>query len=267
MTRSRLPTSSSPSPTPQAIAQDAFVLLPLGPQTEELSTDRFIARHTASPHPLAGPVGRIRLHDVEADREEILAWFAAQDRDQFAWLVGPDTAPASLATQLLAHGAVPYELEPVWAAMILTSPPPAVDAIDVRKVASLDELHEGLDVIATTGGFSDAEREAAHAIAAKTWPSPHRTSFVAYVDGVPVGSGGCGYAGTCTYLSGSGVLAEFRGRGVYRALVRARWDDAVARGQPALVIQAGRMSKPILERLGFETVCEVQAFIDHVPNR
>lgn len=168
-----MPTSSSPSPTPQAIAQDAFVLLPLGPQTDELSTDRFIARHTASPHPLAGPVGRVRLPDVEAEREEILAWFEAR----------------------------------------------------------------------------------------------LSTAFVAYVDGVPVGSGGCWYAGTCTYLSGSGVLEEFRGRGVYRALVRARWDDTVVRGHPALVIQAGRMSKPILERLGFETVCEVRAFIDHVPSR
>ena len=128
MTRSRLPTSSSADPTPQAIAQDAFVLLPPGPQTEELSTDRFIARHTASPHPLAGPVGRLRLRDVEADREEIAAWFDGLGRQEFAWLVGPDTAPTSLATQLLALGAVPYEHEPVWAAMILTSPPPPASA-------------------------------------------------------------------------------------------------------------------------------------------
>jgi hypothetical protein len=53
-----------------------------------------------------------------------------------------------------------------------------------------------------------------------------------------------------------------RGRGIYRALVRARWDEAVRRGTPALVVQAGRMSKPILERLGFETVCEMHALVD-----
>ena len=39
---------------------------------------------------------------------------------------------------------------------------------------------------------------------------------------------------------------------MYRALVRARWDDAVAAGQPALVVHAGAMSRPILERLGFQ---------------
>ena len=45
-----------------------------------------------------------------------------------------------------------------------------------------------------------------------------------------------------------------RGRGAYRALVRARWDVAVERGTPALTVSAGAMSRPILERLGFVTV-------------
>src|SRR5206468_8394543 len=36
-----------------------------------------------------------------------------------------------------------------------------------------------------------------------------------------------------------------------RALVKARWDDAVARGTPLLVTHAGALSRPILGRLGF----------------
>ena len=44
--------------------------------------------------------------------------------------------------------------------------------------------------------------------------------------------------------------------------MRARWDEAVERGTPALVVQAGQMSRPILERLGFATVCTVRAFLD-----
>jgi predicted GNAT superfamily acetyltransferase len=58
------------------------------------------------------------------------------------------------------------------------------------------------------------------------------------------------------------VAKAARGRGVYRALVRARWDVAVARGTPALVVQAGTMSQPILERLGFRTVCTIRLFVD-----
>jgi predicted GNAT superfamily acetyltransferase len=54
-----------------------------------------------------------------------------------------------------------------------------------------------------------------------------------------------------------------RGRGLYRALVRPRWNDAVARGTPALVTQANpETSYPILRRLGFEEVCEITRLED-----
>lgn len=55
-------------------------------------------------------------------------------------------------------------------------------------------------------------------------------------------------------LSGAAVLPTARGRGVYRALIVHRWRDAVERGTPALTVQAGAMSTPILEQLGFVTV-------------
>ena len=50
---------------------------------------------------------------------------------------------------------------------------------------------------------------------------------------------------------GGATLPAARGRGVYTSLVHARWDEAVERGVPRLVVSAGPMSAPILERLGF----------------
>jgi GNAT superfamily N-acetyltransferase len=58
------------------------------------------------------------------------------------------------------------------------------------------------------------------------------------------------------------LLPQARGRGVYRALVRARWDDAVALGTPALCVHAGAMSRPILERRGFTCIGEVDVLGD-----
>lgn len=58
------------------------------------------------------------------------------------------------------------------------------------------------------------------------------------------------------------VAEHARGHGADRALVRARRDEAVRRGTPALVVQAGKLSKPILERLGFRSVCEVRILVD-----
>jgi predicted GNAT superfamily acetyltransferase len=65
------------------------------------------------------------------------------------------------------------------------------------------------------------------------------------------------------FLIGGAVARWARGRGLYRALVRARWDDAVARGTPTLVTQANpATSSPILRRLGFEQVCEIRRLED-----
>jgi GNAT superfamily N-acetyltransferase len=63
-------------------------------------------------------------------------------------------------------------------------------------------------------------------------------------------------------LNGSSVLPEARGRGAYRALVAARWARAVELEKPALVVQAGSMSRPILERCGFQPICVLDLLDD-----
>jgi hypothetical protein len=70
------------------------------------------------------------------------------------------------------------------------------------------------------------------------------------------------FADAGVMLLGGGVLPEARGRGCYQALVEARWDDAVERGTPALVVQAGAMSRPILERLGFQRIATLRVLVD-----
>jgi GNAT superfamily N-acetyltransferase len=82
------------------------------------------------------------------------------------------------------------------------------------------------------------------------------------VDGAPIAGADALYLDHAVVLCGGATLPEARGRGAYRALVQARWDEAVARGTPALVVQAGSMSRPILERLGFEEVVRVKVLLD-----
>lgn len=52
-------------------------------------------------------------------------------------------------------------------------------------------------------------------------------------------------------LWGGGTVEEWRGRGVYKALVAYRADIAAARGIRYLQVDATEHSRPILERLGF----------------
>jgi GNAT superfamily N-acetyltransferase len=77
--------------------------------------------------------------------------------------------------------------------------------------------------------------------------------YVAYADGRPVASAraefppGRSFAG----LWGGGTISEYRGRGIYRALVQARAEEARRRGYRYLRVDARDTSRPILERLGF----------------
>ncbi len=82
------------------------------------------------------------------------------------------------------------------------------------------------------------------------------------MDGRVVGTGLAVFGAAGLNLFGGAVLADARGRGVYRALVRARWDLAVQLGTPALTVQAGRMSRPVLERLGFEFIDVMPTYVD-----
>jgi hypothetical protein len=68
-------------------------------------------------------------------------------------------------------------------------------------------------------------------------------------------------------LYGGATAPDARGRGAYRALLRARWDEAVALGTPALITQGGSMSRPILERTGFEAVGHVHMLMDEFGER
>jgi GNAT superfamily N-acetyltransferase len=47
------------------------------------------------------------------------------------------------------------------------------------------------------------------------------------------------------------VVPAFRGRGIYRALVRARLAHAAAEGATLALVHAEPTSSPILQRLGF----------------
>ena len=63
-------------------------------------------------------------------------------------------------------------------------------------------------------------------------------------------------------------FAELFFRGVLKFAVPLSWqpppDWALAWGTPALTVQAGRMSRPVLERLGFELISEQHCLVDRL---
>lgn len=89
----------------------------------------------------------------------------------------------------------------------------------------------------------------------------HSDRFLAREGGRAVGNAGLALEGAVAFLWGAGVFPEFRGRGVYGALVVARCKSAAERGaEIALTTARTGTSGPILKRHGFRVVGPIQVF-------
>src|SRR5436305_3094176 len=199
---------------------------------------------------------RLRDDEVEAAREEIHGLLRARGRTACSWEVGSSATPADLVERLLDLGLVDDEPTPLAVGMVLTEPPAQGPVeVEVRR-AMTDAEHLAAGRIAAVAFGLPEPTEA------RPEDDPNNVVYLAYVDGEPVARGSASFGEHAVSLFGGSTLPDARGRGAYRALVAARWEDAVARGTPVLVTQAGPMSRPILARLGFREVCEIRILVD-----
>jgi ribosomal protein S18 acetylase RimI-like enzyme len=89
----------------------------------------------------------------------------------------------------------------------------------------------------------------------------HADRFLALEGARPVGTSGVTLEGAVALFWGTGVLPEFRGRGIYGALVEARCRSAVGRGAEIVLVTAlTGTSGPILKRHGFRVVGPIRTY-------
>ena len=203
-------------------------------------------------------------------REPNVEWARAESRRRglplVEWWVGWSVRP-SVADELLSAGLVPDD-EPVLTGMTCATAPPEAPEIEVRPIETAAQYLEAIAVDWAVWEISSEERERRRAVEVGRFDQDYAAGtahhWAAYDDGRPVGFGRGIDMEDGVALMGGAVLPEARGRGVYRALVRARWDHAAARGTPLLVVQAGRMSAPVLDGLGFVRHGEIRLYADRL---
>jgi len=146
--------------------------------------------------------------------------------------------------------------------VLRTEPPPASPGLTARRIETFEEFAAANAV--QWEAFGSPAKEVAEA--RELLPQRYRDSVNlmhgVWLDGELVCAGTASPSEHGLLLYGGATLPHARGRGAYRALNRARWDDAVALGTPALITQGGSMSGPTLERLGFERIGEVHMLLD-----
>jgi GNAT superfamily N-acetyltransferase len=172
---------------------------------------------------------------------------------RFRWSVGPGSAPPDLGERLARRG-----LTASWGRGMArpTSAPPHTDdpAIEITCVdaTSLDAFSD----VTARGWDVDAAQTAALNAQILAAPERRQHMFLAYHHGEPAATASYVAFPRSAYLIGGVVLPPHRGHGLYRALVVARMAHARARGIELATSHARESSSaPILERLGFATIC------------
>jgi GNAT superfamily N-acetyltransferase len=185
------------------------------------------------------------------------------------WWLDPATEPADLHQRLQALGFhEPADRGALLHALACVDEPRrGPDEVRVRRVETFGDYETAMEVMweafATPPERIERQRPHIRAEFEAHQAGGVPVSFLAELDGRPAGLGRSVYSSRGVFLIAGAVVPWARGRGVYRALVRARWDDAVARGTPALVTEAmPDTSYPILKRLGFQDVCTIRRLED-----
>jgi hypothetical protein len=248
----------------------AYALCPdrytwLAPGVERVDDERFCVIQGTTWAAVSG----IRLAADEVDAAVARVRELVPAEKVTSWWIDEAAEPADLHERLTALGfRDPPDGVGSLVTLACTRPPaPGPDDVEVRRVVDYDDYLAAQEVMWRAFATPPERRAQQEPHVRAEFESAQEAgtpaTFLALLDGRPAGLGRSLYSDRGVFVIAGAVEEWARGRGVYRSLVRARWDDAVARGTPALVTEAKpATSYPILKRLGFADVGAVRRLED-----
>ncbi|MER5752556.1 GNAT family N-acetyltransferase [Streptomyces sp. NPDC002088] len=215
---------------------------------------------------VTGPRDLGGLHGRELDELIIRQrdFFAARGK-AVEWKVRGHDAPPDLTDRLRAAGFEPETQEtvlvcPVAELAVETPAPP--DGVTLRQVTADADMHRTAALETAIWGLDLSE--IADDLIRRVARTPDEIAvLVAEAEGEVVSAAWLIFRPGTEFaaLMGGSTLAEWRGKGIYRALVAARAELAAARGVRYLHVDASDDSAPILRRLGFRAVTTTTPYV------
>jgi predicted N-acetyltransferase YhbS len=204
----------------------------------------------------------------EANADAVIAQELQQHRTAdvaFEWKLYGHDGPADLLARLQRQGLIAGAPEAVLVYDLAAGPPPGpADQFTIMRITRPDQIEDyrrvaeealGKDYGLTSGELADGLAQG----------STQHLGYIAYEGTEPVGIGRLYTHPLSVFggLYGGTVREQYRGRGIYRALVAARAMAAMELGARYLMVDALPTSRPILGRLGFghldDTIpCEIR---------
>ncbi|MBE1492727.1 GNAT family N-acetyltransferase [Plantactinospora soyae] len=213
---------------------------------------------------VGGHVGRIRAPRDVGVTGAALDRLIARQRDYFRargqgveWKLRAHDLPADLPERLVAAGFVAQEPSTVLLGLAeeVAAEPVLPDGVVLRRVSEAGDLRRiadqqsevlGVDcswVAADLTARVSADPGQITILVAEAGDRLACTAFVVYYPGTDF-----------VALLGGATLPDWRGRGLYRAMLASRAREAVARGFRLLHVDASPASAPILRRHGFHEI-------------
>jgi GNAT superfamily N-acetyltransferase len=209
------------------------------------------------------------LSEAELDRliQAQIARFAERG-EPFEWKFHSHDRPPFLEERLTAAGFIPEELETVVIAetAALADAGPRPEGVVLREVFDRGDFERIGEMEAAVWGSGGSWHGGALEQELAADPAGLAV-FVAEADGVVISAGWVRFPSGTEFATfwGGATLPDWRGRGVYRALVSRRAQLAVERGRHYLEVDASAASRPILERLGFQAVTQTRPYVWKTP--
>ena len=203
---------------------------------------------------------------TEADADDVIAAEIARSTGSLEWKLYSHDGPADLAERLKAAGLHPEPAETVLVAEIADLDLPVAAPAGVRLVAVDDPtgVETMLHVHDAAFGPGSVHPSTADALRAALALRPRPIeAVIAWSGDVAVSAGRVEFHEGTEFASlwGGGTLPDWRGRGVFRALVGHRAMLARNRGFRYLQVDAMPASRPILEHMGFHALAETTPWL------
>ncbi|WP_034590418.1 GNAT family N-acetyltransferase [Hamadaea tsunoensis] len=186
--------------------------------------------------------------------------------EQVEWKTHGHDRPADLTDRLLAHGFQPEDPETVVigpVAPLAAAPPRDIPGVRLRETTERADL-EGIARMEEEVWGAGTRGHLVEMLAGEIEATPEEILIVvAEADGRIVSAAWTRYVPGTEFagLWGGATLAEYRGRGIYKALVEHRARRAAERGFSLLQVDASADSRPILERIGLIPVTTTTPYV------
>lgn len=198
--------------------------------------------------------------NIDSAIEREISYFTERDLS-FEWKVYDTDLPISIDKKLISHGFEKGESESFMALSLHDLAMMDVDNDACVEVSDEQGIKDAISIQEQVWG-GDFSGQLAQLINAKKSAPDDLTIYVIYENDLPVASGWIVYTRNSPFAGiwGGSTLKEYRSKGYYSALLHKRINDAIKRDIQYLIIDASDMSKPIVEKYGFQFIAKTTPY-------